>query len=129
MANGAWEGGHSQLTSTHVDPAQTTLTRDNGLMQRNHLDEGHVYAIRSMAAVWGMSNADIGRWFALPRETVRDIVNRKTWNNLPASTPENVELWAKEMVEWDWHVCPDESLPPGAEHATDPQAQTAGAGR
>jgi hypothetical protein len=48
----------------------------------NQLDEGHVWVIRSMSRIWGLSNAEIGRRFGLSRETVRDIVLRKTWKNV-----------------------------------------------
>lgn len=46
------------------------------------LDEGHVWVIRSMSKILGLSNAEIGRRFGLSRETVRDIVIRKTWKHL-----------------------------------------------
>jgi hypothetical protein len=59
-----------------------------------------VYLIRSMAKVWGMQNSDIGRKMNLPRETVRDVVNRKTWAKLPPSNPEAVELWLKRLQKW-----------------------------
>lgn len=48
----------------------------------NHVDETQVWVIRSMSRVLGLSNAEIGRRFNLSRETVRDIVNRKTWRNI-----------------------------------------------
>ena len=59
-----------------------------------------MYLIRSMAKVWGMQNSDIGRKMNLPRETVRDVVNRKTWAKLPPSNPEAVELWLKRLQKW-----------------------------
>lgn len=41
-----------------------------------------VSVIRAMSEELKMSKAAIGRRFGIPRETVRDIVNRKSWKDL-----------------------------------------------
>ena len=41
-----------------------------------------VFVIRSMHRVLGLTMTEIGRRFRVPRETVRDIVNRKSWKHL-----------------------------------------------
>lgn len=65
----AFEQGEKLLTAQPVRKVQK-------------LDEGHVWVIRSMSRVLQLSNAEIGRRFGLSRETVRDIVNRKTWRGI-----------------------------------------------
>ena len=41
-----------------------------------------ILVIRAMSTELGMSNAAIGRRFGMPRETIRDIVRRKTWTDI-----------------------------------------------
>ena len=41
-----------------------------------------VYVIRALHRVMGFTMTEIGRRYGLPRETIRDIVNRKTWKHL-----------------------------------------------
>ena len=41
-----------------------------------------VAVIRSLSSIWKLSNAEIGRRFGVPRETIRDIVNRKSWKGM-----------------------------------------------
>jgi len=49
-----------------------------------------VAVIRSMSSQLGMSNAAIGRRLGVPRETIRDIVLRKTWKETEHATEDSV---------------------------------------
>jgi hypothetical protein len=70
------------------------------VLKRSRVTEEQVYVIRAYARVLGMRNSDIGRKMGFPRETIRDIVNRKSWANLPPSDPESVELALKRLQQW-----------------------------
>lgn len=49
-------------------------------IELNHAEKQMLASIiRAMSYELRMSNAAIGRRFGMPRETVRDIVNGKTW--------------------------------------------------
>lgn len=41
-----------------------------------------VYVMRSLHSILGLGAAEIARRFQVPRTTVRDILNRKTWSHL-----------------------------------------------
>lgn len=49
---------------------------------RSKLDEIQVCMIRSMYNVWGLSIGEVARRWSLPRETVRDIIKRRTWTHV-----------------------------------------------
>jgi DNA-directed RNA polymerase specialized sigma24 family protein len=38
--------------------------------------------MRSMHKIWGLSISEIARRRGLPRETVRDIIRRRTWTHV-----------------------------------------------
>jgi hypothetical protein len=46
------------------------------------LTADQVFMIRFLARAEGLGNAELGRRFGVPRETIRDIVNEKTWRHL-----------------------------------------------
>lgn len=62
-----------------------------------------VIVIRSLHKVMKLSMTEIGRRFGVPRETVRDIVNRKTWKHIPASEPEPEAVEAAPEVPANSH--------------------------
>ena len=41
-----------------------------------------VFVIRSVHKFMGLTMTEIGRRYGVPRETIRDVVNRKTWRHL-----------------------------------------------
>lgn len=49
---------------------------------RSKLDEVDVCFIRSMYKVWGLSVRQISERRGVPRETVRDILKRRTWTHV-----------------------------------------------
>lgn len=93
------------------------------MSSNSELNEEVVCVIRSLSRVSNLSNAEIGRRMSLPRTTVRDIVNRHSWRNVPAADPETVERLVRELKEW--HAWQAESASPGVPTATDPLDLTA----
>jgi hypothetical protein len=49
---------------------------------RTKLDEVDVCFMRSMYKIWGLSVSQISERRGVPRETVRDIVRRRTWTHV-----------------------------------------------
>lgn len=58
-----------------------------------------VAVIRSLSSVDGLSNAEIGRRVGRSRETIRDIVLRKTWKSIKPSDPELVRKLLDSLRE------------------------------
>lgn len=58
------------------------LARTGSANGRTKLDEMQVCLIRSMHKVWGLSVAQLAVRWNMPRETVRDIVKRRTWTHV-----------------------------------------------
>lgn len=67
-----------------------SYTSESGSYARLAVED--VIVIRSLHKIMKLSMTEIGRRFGVPRETVRDIVNRKTWKHIPASEPEPVAV-------------------------------------
>ncbi len=57
----------------------TRLGERNG---SSRLVKEDVYVMRSLHKEWGLTNAEIGRRFGVPRETVRDVVRRRSWTHV-----------------------------------------------
>lgn len=49
---------------------------------RTKLDEVDVCLMRSMYKIWGLSVSQISERRGVPRETVRDIIRRRTWTHI-----------------------------------------------
>lgn len=58
-----------------------------------------VAVIRSISSIDGLSNAEIGRRMGRSRETIRDIVLRKTWKSVKPSDPELVKKLLNSLRE------------------------------
>lgn len=56
--------------------------RVGGRNGSTRLDEWDVCFMRSMNRVWGLSIAEIARRRNMPRTTVRDLINRRTWTHV-----------------------------------------------
>jgi hypothetical protein len=61
---------------------RAALARTGSTNGRSKLDETQVCVIRSMHKVWGLSVAQLARRWDMPRETVRDIIKRRTWTHV-----------------------------------------------
>lgn len=61
---------------------QSALARYGSSNGRTKLNEWQVCLIRSMHTIWGMNVAQLAQRWQLPRETVRDIVKRRTWKHV-----------------------------------------------
>ena len=61
---------------------RASLARRGSANGRTRLNEYDVAIIRSMYNIWGLSVAQLAVRFSLPRETVRDIVKRRTWTHI-----------------------------------------------
>lgn len=46
------------------------------------LIEEQVYVIRSLHKIMGLTAAEIARRFGVPRTTIRDVINRRTWRHI-----------------------------------------------
>ena len=58
------------------------LARRGSTNGRTRLHEWDVALIRSMYGVWGLSVSQLAVRWSLPRETVRDVVKRRTWTHI-----------------------------------------------
>jgi hypothetical protein len=58
------------------------LARRGSTNGRTRLHEWDVALIRSMHSVWGLSVSQLAVRWSLPRETVRDVVKRRTWTHI-----------------------------------------------
>lgn len=58
------------------------LARRGSTNGRTRLHEWDVALIRSMHSIWGLSVAQLAVRWSLPRETVRDVVKRRTWTHI-----------------------------------------------
>jgi len=61
---------------------RSSQARRGSVNGRTKLDEWDVCLIRSMNRIWGLSVRQISERRGLPRETVRDIVKRRTWTHV-----------------------------------------------
>ncbi len=64
------------------DARRAGLSRKGSTNGRSKLDETQVCVIRSMHKVWGLSVAQLAKRWDMPRETVRDIIKRRTWTHV-----------------------------------------------
>lgn len=78
MAPGTWKARNPQLKGKQLNNgSQSGEGRGSFKLARED-----VYVMRSLHKEWGLTNAEIGRRFGVPRETVRDVVRRRSWTHV-----------------------------------------------
>ena len=58
------------------------FARNGSTNGRTKLNDETVCVIRSMHKIWGLSVVQIAERWSMPKETVRDIIKRRTWRHI-----------------------------------------------